>query len=63
MDRGKIKGEIIEYVVVGKEETKAVRISAQGLKKLIEREVKGGLKVADFFTQKATKTRIKEARV
>ena len=46
---------IIEYIVIGPDETKIVRISAKALKKLIQREVREGLKVAEVLLSKRRK--------
>jgi len=42
---------LIEYVIVSRSGTKVVRISTRGVKKLIRKEIKSGVPVADLLTQ------------
>ena len=43
---------LIKYIVIGSDRTRIVRISAKALKKLIQREVREGVKVAEILLSK-----------
>ena len=49
---GKRVDNPIEYVIVSRSGTKVVRISEAGVKKLIRKEIKSGVPVADLIMQK-----------
>lgn len=44
-----VKQYLIEYIIVGKKKTRVVRIGGKGLRKLIQKEINEGVKVADIL--------------